>query len=128
MQEKYTLIADNEARYEHYMMDDAELVVTAYGTSSRICRSAVNNLRAAGLKVGMIRPLTLWPFPSAAYSDLPKGVKGILDVEMSAGFQMVDDIRLSTLCDLPIATTGRWGGHSPTVRQVEEKCKELLKK
>ncbi|GHS88016.1 3-methyl-2-oxobutanoate dehydrogenase subunit VorB [Synergistales bacterium] len=128
MQEKYEIISSSEARYEHFMVDDAELVVTGYGTTSRICRSAVNNLRDKGLKVGMVRPLTLWPFPNAAYSDLPKSVKGILDVEMSAGFQMVDDIRLATLCDLPIATTGRWGGHSPTVRQVEEKCEELLKK
>ncbi|GHV46348.1 3-methyl-2-oxobutanoate dehydrogenase subunit VorB [Synergistales bacterium] len=128
LQEKYALITSSETRFEHFMIDDAELVVTAYGTTSRICRSAVNNLRAEGLKVGMVRPLTLWPFPDAAYSSLPKSVRGILDVEMSVGAQMVDDVRLATLCDLPIAATGRWGGHSPTVRQVEEKCKELLKK
>ncbi|MDR3264425.1 MAG: 3-methyl-2-oxobutanoate dehydrogenase subunit VorB [Synergistaceae bacterium] len=128
LQEKYGRIRASEPRFEHYLIDDAELVITAYGTTSRVCRSAINNLREEGLKVGMVRPITLWPFPSAGYSDLPKSVKGILDVEMSAAFQMVDDVRLATLCDLPIATTGRWGGYSPSVRQVEEKCRELLEK
>jgi 2-oxoglutarate ferredoxin oxidoreductase subunit alpha len=128
LQEKYARIRANEARYEHFMVDDAELIVTSYGTTSRVCRSAINNIRAEGYKVGMVRPITLWPFPSAGYSNLPKSVKGILDVEMSASFQMVDDVRLSTLCDLPISTTGRWGGYAPSVRQIEEACKELLKK
>ncbi|MDR3230828.1 MAG: 3-methyl-2-oxobutanoate dehydrogenase subunit VorB [Synergistaceae bacterium] len=128
LQEKYSRIRTSEARFEHYMIDDAELIITAYGTTSRVCRSAINNLREEGFRVGMVRPITLWPFPTAGYSDLPKSVKGILDVEMSASFQMMDDVRLATLCDLPIATTGRWGGFSPSVRQVEEKCRELLKK
>lgn len=128
LQKKYAQIRANEARFEHYRIDDAELVITSYGTTSRVCRSAINNLREEGYKVGMIRPTTLWPFPVAAFADLPKSIKGILDVEMSAAFQMVDDVRLATLCDLPIATTGRWGGYSPSVRQVEEKCRELLKK
>jgi len=128
LQEKYARIAANEPRFEHFLADDAELIVTAYGTTSRVCRSAIKNLREEGLKVGMVRPLTLWPFPVAGYSDLPKSVKGILDVEMSAAFQMVDDVRLATLCDLPVTTAGRWGGYSTSVRQIEEKCKELLLK
>lgn len=128
LQKKYAQIKANESRYEHYLVEDADLLITAYGTTSRVCRSAINNLRAEGHKVGMVRPMTLWPFPVAAFSDLPKTVKGILDVEMSAAFQMVDDVRLATLCDVPIATTGRWGGFSPSVRQVEEKCRELLSK
>ena len=128
LQKKYARIRAEETRFEHYKLEDAELLLTSYGTTSRVCRSAINNLRAEGLKVGMVRPLTLWPFPSAAFSDLPKSVKGILDVEMSAAAQMVDDVRLATCCDLPIAATGRWGGYAPSVRQVEEKCRELLKK
>lgn len=128
LQKKYARIRASEPRYEHYMVDDAELIISAYGTTSRVCRSAINNLRAEGHKVGMVRPLTLWPFPSAGFSDLPKSVKGILDVEMSAAYQMVDDVRLATSCELPIATTGRWGGYSPSVRQVEEKCRELIGK
>jgi len=128
LQKKYANIQANEPRFEHFMVDDAELLVTAYGTSSRVCRSAINNLRAEGFKVGMVRPITLWPFPTAGYSNLPKSVKGILDVEMSSAFQMLDDVRLATLCDLPVAVTGRWGGYSPSVRQIEDKCKELLEK
>jgi 2-oxoglutarate ferredoxin oxidoreductase subunit alpha len=125
LQEKYAKVRANEQRFERFHVDDAELVLTSYGTTSRVCRSAIANLRAEGLKVGMVRPITMWPFPVSGF-EMPKSVKGILDVEMSAAFQMEDDVRLATLCDLPIATTGRWGGHSPTVRQVEEKCRELL--
>jgi 2-oxoglutarate ferredoxin oxidoreductase subunit alpha len=127
LQEKYKVIKANEPRFEHYMADDAELLLTSYGTTSRVCRSAINNLREEGCKVGMMRPITAWPFPSAGLSNLPQSVKAILDVEMSAAFHMVDDVRLSLTRDVPIFTTGRWGGYSPTVRQVEEKCKEILK-
>jgi 2-oxoglutarate ferredoxin oxidoreductase subunit alpha len=126
LQEKYARIRTNEARFEHFMTDDAELIVTSYGTTSRVCRSAIINLREEGFKVGMVRPITLWPFPSAGYSSLPKSVKVILDVEMSAAFQMADDVRLATQCEIPLMTAGRWGGYSPSVRQIEEKCKELL--
>ena len=128
LQEKYAKIRESEARFEHFMVEGAELVVTAYGTTSRVCRSAVNSLRAEGLKVGMVRPITVWPFPVKGYSSLPKSVRGILDVEMSPAFQMTDDVRLATLCDLPVTTEGRWGGYSPSVRQIEDKCKELLRK
>jgi len=127
LQEKYNRIKANEARYEHYMVEDAELVLTSYGTTSRVCRSAINNLRAEGYKVGMMRPITAWPFPSAGLSNLPGSVKAILDVEMSAAFHMADDVRLSLSRDIPVFTTGRWGGFAPTVRHIEEKCKELLK-
>jgi 2-oxoglutarate ferredoxin oxidoreductase subunit alpha len=127
LQEKYERIRANESRFEHYLVDDAEVLLTSYGTSSRVCRSAVNNLREEGFKVGMMRPLTVWPFPSAGLSGIPESVKAIIDVEMSAAFQMVDDVRLSLVRDVPIFTTGRWGGYSPTVRQVEEKCKEVYK-
>jgi 2-oxoglutarate ferredoxin oxidoreductase subunit alpha len=126
LQEKYACIRSNEPRFEHYKVEDAELLLTSYGTTSRVCRSAINNLREKGYKVGMMRPITLWPFPVAGLSFLPASVKCILDVEMSPAFPMVDDVRLATSCSLPIATVGRWGGFSPSVRQVEEKCKELL--
>ena len=131
LREKYKLIEANEARYEHYMVGDAELLLTSYGTSSRVCRSAIDNLRAEGYKVGMMRPITAWPFPVAGLTKLPGSVKAILDVEMSVLFQMVDDVRLalgiSPLSrDIPVFTTGRWGGFCPAVREVEEKCKEVL--
>ena len=127
LQEKYRCIEANEARFEHYMVEDAELLLTAYGTTSRVCRSAINNLRASGYKAGMMRPITAWPFPSEGLSKLPDSVKAILDVEMSAAFHMLEDVRLSLTRDIPLFTTGRWGGYSPTVRQVEEKCVEVLK-
>ena len=126
LQEKYSLIRANEERFEHYRVDDAELLLTSYGTTSRVCRSAINNLREEGYKVGLMRPVTAWPFPASGLSNLPESVKAILDVEMSAAFQMVDDVRLSITRHIPIFTTGRCGGFSPTVRQVEEKCKEVL--
>jgi 2-oxoglutarate ferredoxin oxidoreductase subunit alpha len=75
----------------------------------------------------MMRPITAWPFPSAGLSKLPESVKVILDVEMSAAFPMATDVRMSLTRDIPILTTGRWGGFSPTVQHVEEKCKEILK-
>jgi len=127
LQAKYKKIKENEARCENFMVDDAELLLTAYGTTSRVCRSAVNNLRAEGHKVGMLRPLTVWPFPSANLANLPGSVKTILDVEMSAAFPMADDVRLSLSRNIPVFTSGRWGGFAPTVRQIEDKCKELLK-
>ncbi|MDR1378574.1 MAG: 3-methyl-2-oxobutanoate dehydrogenase subunit VorB [Synergistaceae bacterium] len=127
LQEKFARLQANEFRFERYKVEDAELLLTSYGTTSRVCRSAINNLREEGYKVGMMRPMTLWPFPAAGLSSLPNSVKCILDVEMSPAFPMVDDVRLATSCSLPIATVGRWGGFSPSVRQVEEKCKELLK-
>jgi len=127
LQEKYRQIKEKEARCENFMVDDAELLLTAYGTTSRVCRSAVNNLRAEGHKVGLLRPLTVWPFPSANLANLPGCVKAILDVEMSAAFPMADDVRLSLSRDIPVFTSGRWGGFAPTVRQIEDKCKELLK-
>ncbi|MCL2009015.1 MAG: 3-methyl-2-oxobutanoate dehydrogenase subunit VorB [Synergistaceae bacterium] len=127
LQEKYKIVKANEARFEHYMADDAELLLTSYGTTSRVCRSAINNLREEGYKVGMMRPLTVWPFPSAGLSRLPECVKGILDVEMSAAFPMADDVRISLTRNIPIFTTGRWGGFSPTVRQIEDKCREVLR-
>ena len=125
--EKYELIKANETRFEHYMADDAELLLTSYGTTSRVCRSAVNNLRKDGYKVGMMRPITAWPFPTEGLSKLSESVKAVLDVEMSSTFQMSDDVRLALASDIPVFTTGRWGGFSPTVRHVEEKCKEMLK-
>jgi len=130
LQEKYRRIEANEARYEHYMIEDAELVLASYGTTSRVCRSAINNLRAEGHKVGMMRPITAWPFPVAGITSLPGSVKAILGVEMSAAFPMSVDVRLAlheASRYIPLFTTGRWGGFAPTVRHVEEKCKELLK-
>jgi 2-oxoglutarate ferredoxin oxidoreductase subunit alpha len=126
LQKKYGEIKEKEQRWEHYMLDDAELMVAAYGTPSRICYSAISNLREQGYKVGMVRPITLWPFPIKGFENLPKSIKRILDIEMSASFQMSDDVRLATSCKYPLETFGRFGGCAPSVKEVEDACKRAL--
>jgi 2-oxoglutarate ferredoxin oxidoreductase subunit alpha len=127
LQAKYAKIRENEQRWEHFMLEGAELVISSYGTTSRICYSAIENLRKEGLKVGMIRPKTLWPFPVKGFENIPDSVKKILVIEMSASFQMVDDVKLATNCNIPIETFGRTGGYAPSVREVEAACKKALK-
>jgi 2-oxoglutarate ferredoxin oxidoreductase subunit alpha len=126
LQKKYAKIKENEQRWEHYMIDDAELVISAYGTPSRICYSAIENLREQGFKVGMVRPITVWPFPVKGFENLPHSVRKILDIEMSASFQMADDVRIATGCKYPFETFGRSGGCAPSVREVEDACKRAL--
>ncbi|PKL01697.1 MAG: 3-methyl-2-oxobutanoate dehydrogenase subunit VorB, partial [Synergistetes bacterium HGW-Synergistetes-2] len=110
---------------ECYMVDDAEVLIAAYGTTARISRSAVNNLRAEGLKVGMIRPITLWPYPYEAFKKLPSTVKHILVSEMNAG-QMVDDVKVATGCKYPVSFYGRMGGFAPSVGEIENECRRIL--
>ena len=126
LQSKYKKIKESEQRYEHYMLEDAELVITSYGTTSRICYSAISNLRQQGFKVGMVRPITLWPFPVKGFEALPLSAKRILDVEMSSSFQMTDDVKLVTNCNIPVETFGRCGGHAPSVKEVEDACKKAF--
>lgn len=125
LQKKYQAIKDAEQRCECYRMEDAEVLIAAYGTTARICRSAVNNLRDRGKKVGMIRPITLWPYPREVFKTIPGTVKRILVAEMNAG-QMVDDVKVATGCAYPVAFYGRSGGISPSVREIEEQCEKLL--
>lgn len=125
LQKKYQAIRDAEQRCECYRMEDAEVLIAAYGTTARICRSAVNNLRNKGKKVGMIRPITLWPYPREAFKTIPGTVKRILVAEMNAG-QMVDDVKVATGCAYPVSFYGRTGGISPSVREIEEQCEKLL--
>lgn len=125
LQKKYQAMKDAEQRCECYMMDDAEVLVAAYGTTARISRSAVNNLRAEGLKVGMIRPITLWPYPYDAFKKIPSTVKHILVSEMNAG-QMVDDVKVATGCTYPVSFYGRMGGFAPSVGEIENECRRIL--
>lgn len=100
--EKYHRIEKAEQRWEAVCTEDAELILAAYGISSRMCKEAVKEARGQGLKLGLIRPITLWPFPVRAFEGLGDSVKAILSVEMSTLGQMVDDIRLATGCRLPV--------------------------
>ena len=125
LQKKYGAMKAAEQRCECYHMEDAELLIAAYGTTARISRSAVNNLRAEGLKVGMIRPVTLWPYPYDAFKTIPSTVKNILVAEMNAG-QMVDDVKVATGCRYPVSFYGRMGGFAPSVREIEDECRRIL--
>ncbi len=115
LQEKYHKIEADEVRYELIDCDDAEYVIVAYGSSSRISQKTIQLAREEGIKVGLLRPITLWPFPKKPIDELvKKGVKGFLSVEMSAG-QMVEDIRLTVSNRTKVEHFGRFGGviHSP---------------
>lgn len=109
LQAKLAEIAANEVRFKEHETGDAELLLVAFGTVGRICQSAVREARAKGLKVGLLRPLTLWPFPSARLAELSEQVRGMLVVEMNAG-QMVEDVRLAALGRCEVAFHGRTGG------------------
>lgn len=98
--ERYKIVEEKEQRAEEYRTEDADVIVVAYGASSRVARSAVNKAREAGKKVGLIRPITLWPFPKDAIKRAADHAKELLVVEMSMG-QMVDDVRLAAECRVP---------------------------
>lgn len=117
LQAKYKTIEENEVRYETIQCEDADYLLVAYGTSARLCQKAVDLLRAKGIKVGLLRPITLFPFPTKAISDLANQVKGILSVEMSAG-QMIEDIRLAVGDRVKVQHFGRMGGVIPSSQEV----------
>ncbi|MBD5271186.1 MAG: 3-methyl-2-oxobutanoate dehydrogenase subunit VorB [Bacteroides sp.] len=109
LQENYRLIAEHETRWEETDTDDAEYLIIAFGCVARICRKAVEDAREQGIKVGVLRPITLWPFPGEAVRRLGRKVKGILVVELNAG-QMIEDVRLSLDSQVPVHHFGRTGG------------------
>lgn len=117
--ERYAEVEKNEAMYEEYMMDDAEYCVVAYGIAARVSKNAVTAARAKGVKVGLIRPITLWPFPKQALAEAAKKVKAFVSVELSMG-QMIEDIRLATGCSKPVTLCNRAGGMIPDPEQVLE--------
>lgn len=126
LDQKFDLISQRETRWENDRTEDAELVIAAYGTPARIATSALEVLRARGIKVGLFRPVTLWPFPSRPLAKLAalNRVKGILTVEMSTG-QMVDDVRLAVDGRKPVSFFGRTGGVIPTVDEVVRAAQKL---
>lgn len=107
--EKYEQIKKNEVRFEEFQTEDAEYLLVAYGTSARVCQKSVQLARKEGIKLGLLRPITLFPFPSVRISNLVNKVKGILSVEMSAG-QMVEDVLLAVNGKVPVFHYGRMGG------------------
>ena len=122
--ERYAEVEANEARYESFMMEDAGYCVVAFGIAARVSKNAVVAARAAGIKVGLIRPITLWPFPKKALAEAADKVKAFLSVELSMG-QMIEDIKLATECKRPVALCNRTGGMIPSPDEVLESIKKL---
>lgn len=125
LQATYAEIERNEVRFEEYMTDDADYLIVAFGCMSRICRKSIEDARAGGIKVGLLRPITLWPFPSEAIARLARKVKGVLVAEMNAG-QMVEDVRLAVGDTVPVEHFGRNGGIVPNPAEVVEAIEEKL--
>ena len=115
--EKYKAIEENEALCEEFMMEDAEICVAAFGIASRVSKNAVLEARKQGIKVGLIRPITLWPFPKKAFRAAADKVKAFISVEMSMG-QMIEDVKLATECKKPVTLCNRAGGMIPSPEQV----------
>ena len=115
--ERYAHIEANETMYEEYLMEDAEICVTAFGIASRVAKNAINEARKQGIKVGMIRPITLWPFPVAPFKAASDKVKSFISVELSMG-QMIEDIKLATECKKPVYLCNRAGGIIPSPEEV----------
>ncbi|MBR3145017.1 MAG: 3-methyl-2-oxobutanoate dehydrogenase subunit beta, partial [Clostridia bacterium] len=123
--EKYKTVEENEARYESFMMEDAEYCVVAFGIAARVSKNAVVAARKEGIKVGLIRPITLWPFPKKAIAEAAGKVKGMLSVELSTG-QMIEDIKLAANCAVPVELCCRVGGMIMSPDEVLNSIKKLV--
>ena len=125
LQEKYKTIRENEVRYETKFMDDADYMIVAFGSAARIAEKAIEMARKEGIKVGLLRPITLWPFPTKEIEAAAMNVKGILVAEINAG-QMVDDVKLAVNGSVPVVHYGRLGGIVPEPEEMVNVIKEKL--
>lgn len=121
---RYEEIEKNEVRYESYLTEDADVCVVAFGIAARVAKNAISEARKEGIRVGLIRPITLWPFPSKAIADTVGHVKAYLSVELSMG-QMIEDVRLAVECRRPVYLCNRSGGMIPTPDQVLESIRNI---
>ncbi|MGN0612976.1 MAG: 3-methyl-2-oxobutanoate dehydrogenase subunit VorB [Porcipelethomonas sp.] len=124
--EKYRIIEEKEQDAELYLTEDADIIVTAYGAVSRICREAVDQARKMGIRAGLLRPKVLWPFPVNCYEKIAETSGSVLCVELSMG-QMIDDVKLAVKCKLPVEFFGRTGGNLPAVGDILEKITAMDK-
>ena len=127
-QEKYRQMEEEEVRYEMIQCDDAEYILVAFGSSARVCQKSVELAREKGLKVGLLRPITLYPFPKKPIAELAKRVKGFMTVEMNAG-QMIEDVQLAVgcaKCQIPVKHFGRMGGIIPSPDEVVNALEQKL--
>ena len=125
LQAKYKEIQEKEVRYETQQCDDAELLIVAFGSAARLTQKAIEIARAEGIKVGLLRPITLWPFPSKAIAEIAKGKKGVLVVEINAG-QMVQDVRLAVNGAVPVEQFCRLGGIVPEPEEIVDALKKMM--
>lgn len=125
LQAKYAEITAHETRYEEIDCEDAEYLIVAFGSCARIAQKSMDHAREEGIKVGLFRPITLWPFPGEALKERARQMKGILVVELNSG-QMIEDVKLSVECRIPVEHFGRLGGIVPDPDEVIESLKEKL--
>ncbi len=126
LEAKFKQILENEVRFEEIQTHDAEYLFVAYGLSARICHKAVDLAREKGIKAGMLRPITLWPFPAARLLELAGQAKFMLTIELNAG-QMVEDVRLAVNGKIPVAFYGRMGGMLPTPEEIVQRLENEIK-
>ena len=124
--ERYKKIEENEVMYEEYMMEDADICIVAFGVTARVSKNAIERARAEGIKVGMIRPITLWPFPKDVLLKAADKVKAFISVELSMG-QLIEDVELATRCKKPVLLCNRVGGMITTCDDVLNKIREADK-
>lgn len=124
--ERYKNIENTEVKYESFMTDDADIVIVSFGIASRISKSAIIKARAAGIKAGLLRPITVWPFPAKKLRSLADTAKTFLSVELNMG-QMVSDVKLAVECKKPVEFYGRTGGMIPSVDEIFGKLSEMSK-
>lgn len=124
LEEKYKKIQENEVLVESYNVEDADLLISAYGTTARIAKTAISKLEEEGYNVGLIRPITLWPYPFQEFDKIKDDCKGVLTIEMNSG-QMLDDVKIALKGRMPTYFYGRTGGIIPTSEEIVEKVKEI---
>ena len=125
LQEKYRTIKEREVRYETIELDDADIMIVAFGSAARIAEKAIELAREEGIKAGLFRPITLWPFPEKQIADAAHGKRGVLVAEINAG-QMIQDVRLSVNGEEPVEHFGRLGGIVPEPEEIVKAIKEKL--
>jgi 2-oxoglutarate ferredoxin oxidoreductase subunit alpha len=126
LQKKYERIRKQEIRFEERFTKNCDVLLAAYGTSARLAMGALNTARAKGIKVGLLRPKTLWPFPYGRISEISRKAKGTLVIEMSAG-QMIEDVRLAVAGKSPVFFVGRMGGGVPSVKDILKKINAIVR-
>jgi len=125
LQDKYAKIRENEVRFEEYKMDDADYAITAFGTVARIAKTTIELARNEGIKIGLIRPITLYPFPEKVIENRASNVKFFFDTEMNEG-QMLEDVKLAVNGKKPVYFHGRLGGIVPTAEEILDEFKKHL--